>query len=230
MLTKKSKSEQLIFGTCNGGIPLAKGQWNINRSIFCGKYINVTPFYWVILICTFLRTGIYWNFEVCRTNKAICVLASTGDQLHVEKWRLRISLLYPLNMTLSIYLNVSSYCTVKYYFFNHQWSTSAFNITMTSWWPRWRLQSTASRLFTQPFSQTHIKETIKAPLYWPLCGEFTGTGEFPSQRASYAESVSIWWRHLEKVCGASIKFPTSKIQQRHYHHQQKLHTHPRWSI
>ena len=23
----------------------------------------------------------------------------------------------------------------------------------------------------------------------------TGTGEFPAQRASYAESVSIWWRH-----------------------------------
>ena len=36
-----------------------------------------------------------------------------------------------------------------------------------------------------------------------LCGEFTGTGEFPTQRASYAENVSIWWRHhdvdLEKV-------------------------------
>ena len=26
-----------------------------------------------------------------------------------------------------------------------------------------------------------------------FCGEFTG--EFPAQRASYAENVSIWWRH-----------------------------------
>ena len=43
--------------------------------------------------------------------------------------------------------------------------------------------------------QTQIKENIKAPRHWPLCGEFTGTGEFPSQRASYAENVSIWWRH-----------------------------------
>ena len=25
--------------------------------------------------------------------------------------------------------------------------------------------------------------------------EFTGTGEFPAQRASNAENVSIWWRH-----------------------------------
>ena len=28
-----------------------------------------------------------------------------------------------------------------------------------------------------------------------VCGEFTGTGEFPAQRASNAENVSIWWRH-----------------------------------
>ena len=30
---------------------------------------------------------------------------------------------------------------------------------------------------------------------WPLRREFTGTGEFPAQRASNAEHVSIWWRH-----------------------------------
>ena len=42
----------------------------------------------------------------------------------------------------------------------------------------------ASRLFTQPFIQTQIKENIKAPRHWPLCVEFTGTGEFPAQRAS----------------------------------------------
>ena len=39
------------------------------------------------------------------------------------------------------------------------------------------------------------KKNIEAPRHWPLCGEFTGTGEFPTQRASYAENVSIWWRH-----------------------------------
>ena len=61
---------------------------------------------------------------------------------------------------------------------------------------RWRLKSPASRLFTQTCIQTQIKENIKAPRHWPLlCGEFTGTGEFPAQRASYAENVSIWWRH-----------------------------------
>ena len=38
---------------------------------------------------------------------------------------------------------------------------------------------------------------MKAPRHWTLCGEFTGT--FPAQRASYAENVSIWWRHHD-VC------------------------------
>ena len=73
-----------------------------------------------------------------------------------------------------------------------------WNITMTSLWPQWRLKSPVSRLFTQPFIQTHIKENIKAPRHWPLCGEFTGTGEFPAQRASHAENASIWWRHHER--------------------------------
>ena len=40
-----------------------------------------------------------------------------------------------------------------------------------------------------------IKENIKGPCHWPLCGEFTGTGKFPAQRASNAENGPIWWRH-----------------------------------
>ena len=59
-------------------------------------------------------------------------------------------------------------------------------------------QSPASRLFTQPFIQMQIKENIKASRHWPLCGEFTGTGEFPAQRASNAENISIWWRHHDE--------------------------------
>ena len=33
--------------------------------------------------------------------------------------------------------------------------------------------------------QAPIKENIKAPRHWPLCGEFPGD----------AENVSVWWRH-----------------------------------
>ena len=53
-------------------------------------------------------------------------------------------------------------------------------------------------MFTQPFIQAQIKENIKTPRHLPLCGEFTGTGEFPAQRASNAGNVSIWWRHDDK--------------------------------
>ena len=41
-------------------------------------------------------------------------------------------------------------------------------------------------------------KTSKLRVTGPLCGEFTGTGEFPAQRASYAENVSIWWRHHDQ--------------------------------
>ena len=46
-----------------------------------------------------------------------------------------------------------------------------------------------------------IKENIKAPRHWPLCGEFPGTGEFPASMASNAENVSIWWRQHVNLQG-----------------------------
>ena len=50
---------------------------------------------------------------------------------------------------------------------------AGMNITMTSWWVRWRLKSSAPPLFTQPVIQRKIKENIKALRDWPFCGEFT---------------------------------------------------------
>ena len=52
-----------------------------------------------------------------------------------------------------------------------------------------------SQLFAQPFVQAQLKENFKAPSHWPLWGESTGDRWIPSQRASSAENVSIWWRH-----------------------------------
>ena len=48
-------------------------------------------------------------------------------------------------------------------------------------------------LLNRLFRRRSKKTYIKAPRHWPLCGEFTG--EFPARMASYAENVSIWWRH-----------------------------------
>ena len=53
------------------------------------------------------------------------------------------------------------------------------NITLTSQWARWRIKSPASPSFTQPFIRLQIKENIKAPRHWPLCGDFTGDRWIP---------------------------------------------------
>ena len=54
-----------------------------------------------------------------------------------------------------------------------------------------------TRLFTQPFIQTQIKENIKVAFVW---GIHRGGGvEFPAQMASNAENVSIWCRHHDII-------------------------------
>ena len=107
-------------------------------------------------------------------------------------------------------------------------------ITMTSEWPRWRLKSPASRLFTQSFIQAYIKENIKAPRHWPLCGEFTGTGEFPAQRVSNAENVSIWWRHhansqWRRKCFNLMTSPCTHVTYCQLYHWQNTCTLKRWN-
>ena len=56
-------------------------------------------------------------------------------------------------------------------------------------------QLTSLKIVHSTVIQAQIRDNINAPRHWPLCVEFTGTGEFPTQRASNAENVSIWWRH-----------------------------------
>ena len=43
--------------------------------------------------------------------------------------------------------------------------------------------------------KAQIKENIKAPRHWFCEGNSPVTGEFPTQRTSNAENVSIWRRH-----------------------------------
>ena len=52
--------------------------------------------------------------------------------------------------------------------------------------------------------------------------EFTGTGEFPTQRASYAENVSIWWRH--HVC-LRLVYKSSYRSRRKYNSQNQFALH-----
>ena len=55
-------------------------------------------------------------------------------------------------------------------------------------------QITSFRIVYSPFLQAQIKRNIKAPRHWPCEGNSPVTGEFPAQRASNAENISIWWR------------------------------------
>ena len=90
-----------------------------------------------------------------------------------------------------------------------------WNITVMLKWARWHLKSPASRLLSQPFAQAQIKENIKATRHWPFCkGNSPVTTEFPTQRASNEENVSIWWHHhvlkSKTVAYTShISFPSS---------------------
>ena len=62
----------------------------------------------------------------------------------------RVMLTYCIHQVILLVevLGPSQYKTPSYQYRNSQY------ITMTSWWPRLRLKSPASRLFTQPFIQT----------------------------------------------------------------------------
>ena len=45
------------------------------------------------------------------------------------------------------------------------------------------------------------KKTSKLRVTGLCAGNSPGTGEFPAQMASYAENVSIWWRHHVSMLG-----------------------------
>ena len=49
-------------------------------------------------------------------------------------------------------------------------------------------------LYNRLFRRTS-KKTSKLRVTGLCAGNSPGTGEFPAQMASYAENVSIWWRH-----------------------------------
>ena len=68
---------------------------------------------------------------------------------------------------------------------------------------KWRHKSPASRLLTQSFIQTQIKENIKALRHWPLCGEFTGDRWIPrtngqSRGKCFHLMTSSWIIHKQQ--------------------------------
>ena len=67
---------------------------------------------------------------------------------------------------------------------------------------RWRHNERDSVSYHQPHDcllsrlfRRRSKKTSKLRVTGLCVGNSPGTGEFPAQMASYAENVSIWWRH-----------------------------------
>ena len=71
----------------------------------------------------------------------------------------------------------------------------------------------ASQITGVSVVQAQIKESIKASRYWTLRGIHRWPDGFPSQRASKAENVSIWWCHngFWAVFGHNIQFSWNLI-------------------
>ena len=79
-----------------------------------------------------------------------------------------------------------------------------FHITMTSKWPRWCLVSNRQRFGCLLNMLNHLfrrrsKKISKLNVTGLYEGNSPVTGEFPSEKASHAENVSIWWRHHEEI-------------------------------
>ena len=100
------------------------------------------------------------------------------------------------------------------HFFKSQWnhkSTVAYHKHPVSKYPgedkvtlQWRHNGRNSVSNHQPHDcllnrlfRRRSKKTSKLRVTGLCVGNSPGTGEFPAQKASYAENVSIWWRHHE---------------------------------
>ena len=64
---------------------------------------------------------------------------------------------------------------------------------------RWRLESSGSPLFTNPFIPAQTIENTKAPRHWPLWREKTSNAE------------TVWWRHHEVYRMPHTLHPTKHV-------------------
>ena len=133
--------------------------------------------------CIKLKKNDYVLFKI----SVIC----SGLNIYIWLW---YSIAYFLQRVIHVRVKISE----NYTQILSQCRVGANHITMTSQWAWWCLRSPASRLFTQSLFGHRSKKTSKLRVTGLCVGNSPGTGEFPAQKASYAENVSIWWRHHVK--------------------------------
>ena len=92
----------------------------------------------------------------------------------------QFALLYLLLLLWTVQLRMNTInCLIKY-----SLNSGIFHYNDVIW-AQWRLESPASRIFTQPFIQAQIKENIKPPRHWSLWGEFTGHRWIPRTKGQW---------------------------------------------
>ena len=69
-------------------------------------------------------------------------------------------------------------------------------------------------------SRPRSKETSKLRVTGLCVGNSPGTGKFPAHMASYAENVSIWWRHHDTKCRVSY---ITEVMVSHIHVHVMIH-------
>ena len=136
------------------------------------------------------------------------IYASLGLNKLTRRWNLEISNLQVICSDLTRmkgYQDSSSAMATRWHGllkpFSWVWGpNNVADITVMSLCAWWRPKSPASRLFTQPFIQAQIKENMKAPCHWPLCGEFTGDRWIPRTNGQYRGKcfhlMTSSWRDL----------------------------------
>ena len=94
------------------------------------------------------------------------------------------------------------YGIIQYEIAQHRW----YGALRTQISLRWRHNDHAGVSNHQPHDcllnrlfRRKSKKTSKLRVTGLCAGNSTGTGEFPAQMASYAENVSIWWRHHDDI-------------------------------
>ena len=149
-------------------------------------------FYVTLKVVTFCHTLVdYLSFigPPCIRNDRLCWKrhARGGDSLI-------LSFLFSLEINLWS-LNIST-TFMQMHFYSAEFERVSiivlFNASSNLWLSdlcinislRWRHNgcdgvSNHQPLFTQPFIRTQIKENIKVPRHWPLCGEFIGDRWIP---------------------------------------------------
>ena len=121
-----------------------------NELITSGKYISKIIFYFLQSNCVKLDSKMY--LLLVQRFKILYFLMSPQDP----------QAMIPMGLTFAFH----GWCVIH----SLQWRHNGHER---------HLKPPASQLFTQLFVRAQIKESIKAPRHWPLCGEFTGDRWIP---------------------------------------------------